>query len=313
MSYNYLFGPVNSRRLGISLGVDMVTFKTCSLNCVYCECGDTTSLSCDRKEYVSFDALKKELTDYLSKKPTLDYVTFAGSGEPTLNSYLGKIVEYVKTTFPQYKTALLTNGTLLYDPQVRKECLQFDLICPSLDAISDEVFDKVNRPASNLDNSKVIDGLIQFSKEYKGVMWVEVFIVPDINDSQSELQRFKDTLTKINPQRVQLNSLDRPGACDWVTPVSSDTLSRIAAFLAPLPVEIISRSGSKPKSEITGADLEETVVSLIRRRPSTLEELSVIAGKTINEITAALENLVSEKIIYTYDVNGKSFYRVRKM
>lgn len=312
MSYKYLFGPVNSRRLGISLGVDMVTFKTCSLNCVYCECGDTTSLSCERKEYVSFDALKSELTDYLEKKPKLDYVTFAGSGEPTLNSCLGRIVDFVKQSFPQYKTALLTNGTLFYDSQVRRDCLNFDLICPSLDAVSDEAFAAVNRPDQALDNNKVIDGLIQFAHEYKGVMWVEVFIVPDVNDSESELKLFRETLTKIQPQRVQLNSLDRPGACNWVTPAPPQKLADIARYLSPLPVEIISRSGMRPSSEITGADLEETVLSLIRRRPSTLEELSVIAGKTINEIHAALDNIIKSNTAETYSVHDKPFYRVKK-
>jgi wyosine [tRNA(Phe)-imidazoG37] synthetase (radical SAM superfamily) len=313
MSYKYLFGPVNSRRLGISLGVDMVTFKTCSLNCVYCECGDTTALSCKRKEYISFDALKGELIEYLGKNPKLDYVTFAGSGEPTLNSCLGRLVDFVKNSFPQYKTALLTNGTLFYDPQVRSDCMNFDLICPSLDAVSDKAFEAVNRPDKALDNKKVIDGLIQFAHEYKGVMWVEVFIVPDINDSKSELTLFRDVLTKIEPDRVQLNSLDRPGACDWVTPVSPQKLAEIALFLAPLPVEIISRSGSRPKSEITGADLEETVLSLIRRRPSTLEELSVVAGKTINEIHAALDNLTNSGTAEIYSVNDKLFYRVKKI
>jgi len=312
MSYKYLFGPVNSRRLGISLGVDMVPFKTCSLNCVYCECGDTTVLSCERKEYVTFDSLQKELHDYLSKKPKLDYVTFAGSGEPTLNSCLGKIAAYVKTTFPEYKTALLTNSTLFYDSEVRKDCLQFDLVCPSLDAISDNAFTKVNRPSLDLDNSKIIDGLIKFAKDYNGQLWVEVFIVPQINDTTEELKLFKETLLQINPDRVQLNSLDRPGACDWVTAISPDKLRTIAQYLAPLPVEIISRSGSLPKSEITGIDLEETVLSLIRRRPSTLEELSVTAGKTINEIFATIETLTNKGTAESNIVNGKTFYRISK-
>jgi wyosine [tRNA(Phe)-imidazoG37] synthetase (radical SAM superfamily) len=290
----------------------MVPFKTCSLDCVYCECGGTTAISCDRKEYVSYDELKKELSDYLSKKPVLDYVTFAGSGEPTLNSCLGKIILFVKETFPHYKTALLTNGTLFFQPEVRDEVLPFDLICPSLDAISDDAFNKVNRPAETLMNQNVIRGLIEFSSYYKGMLWVEVFIVPGINDSTEELILFKETLTQINPDRVQLNSLDRPGACDWVTPVSPQRLSEIAEFFSPLPVEIISRSGSRPRSEITGLDLEETVISLVRRRPSTLEELSVIAGKTINEITAALEDLKCKKSVETYAVSGKIFYRIAK-
>jgi wyosine [tRNA(Phe)-imidazoG37] synthetase (radical SAM superfamily) len=312
MSYKHLFGPVNSRRLGISLGVDMVPFKTCSLDCVYCECGNTTALSCDRKEYVSYDELKNEISDYLSKGPTLDYVTFAGSGEPTLNSCIGKIVRFIKDSFPHYKTALLTNGTLFFQSEVRYEALPFDLICPSLDAISDDAFIKVNRPSQVLQNKNIINGLIEFSKEYKGLLWVEVFIVPGINDSTEELYLFKETLLKVDPDRVQLNSLDRPGACDWVTPVSPVRLNEIAEFFSPLPVEIISRSGIRPRSEITGIDLEETVVSLVRRRPSTLEELSVIAGKTINEITAALEDLNCKGTIETYKVNEKIFYRIAK-
>jgi len=310
MSYKYLFGPVNSRRLGISLGVDMVPFKTCSLDCVYCECGNTTELACDLKEYVSFDDLRKELDDYLSKHPKLDYVTFAGSGEPTLNSCLGKIEYYVKTNYPDYKTALLTNGTLFFIPEVRKNAMHFDLICPSLDAVSDEAFVKINRPSHNLDNKTIIDGLTNFAHEFKGQLWVEVFIVPGINDSISELGLLKEKLLLINPDRVQINSLDRPGTCDWVTVPSHELLDKVKSFLAPLPVEIISRSRSNPITESTAADIEETVVSLIRRRPSTIEELSAISGRTIDEISSTLNLLTNKGMIEKNSVNKIIFYQI---
>ena len=312
MSYKYLFGPVNSRRLGISLGVDMVPFKTCSLDCIYCECGTTTALTCDRKEYIDTEEVKKELTDLLSKSPNLDYITFAGSGEPTLNTKIGDLLHFIKTNYPRYKTALLTNGTLLYIPEVRDSVLSFDLICPSLDAISDSAFEKVNRPSNALLNQNVINGLKEFSKVYKGMLWVEVFIVPGINDSTEELHLFKKTLQEINPDRVQLNSLDRPGACDWVHPATPERLSEIAVFLSPLPVEIISRSGSRPISEITGVDIEESVISLISRRPSTVEELAIITGKTINEINVTLNNLKCRDSVETYSVDKKTFYRIHR-
>jgi wyosine [tRNA(Phe)-imidazoG37] synthetase (radical SAM superfamily) len=312
MPNKYLFGPVNSRRLGISLGVDMVPFKTCSLDCIYCECGETTALTCERQEYVRAHELIDELNNYLSKKPNLDYITFAGSGEPTLNKSLGEVLRFVKKTYPQYKTALLTNGTLFYLPEVRKDALDFDLICPSLDAISDTVFKKVNRPQAVLLNKQIIDGLVEFSKMYKGLLWVEVFIVPGINDSLDELQRFKEILTVINPTRIQLNSLDRPGACEWVQPATANQLKDIASFLAPLPVEIISRSGTPPRSDIAGIDFEETITSLIRRRPSTVEELSIIAGKTINEIFVTLEDLKCKGIVENYKVNNQLFYKLCK-
>jgi wyosine [tRNA(Phe)-imidazoG37] synthetase (radical SAM superfamily) len=313
MPNKYLFGPVNSRRLGISLGVDMVPFKTCTLDCVYCECGETTALTCERMEYVSARDLIDELDNFLSKNPKLDYVTFAGSGEPTLNTALGEVLRFVKKNYPQYKTALLTNGTLFHISEVRSDALDFDLICPSLDAISDTAFEKVNRPQSALVNKQIIDSLVEFSKVYHGLLWVEVFIVPGINDSTDELHQFKDILTIINPTRVQLNSLDRPGACTWVRPATAKELSEIASFLAPLPVEIISRSGRPTRSDITGFDLEETVASLIRRRPSTLEELSITAGRTINEIAATLDDLKCKGIVEHYQVNDQIFYKICKI
>ena len=156
MSLHYLFGPVQSRRLGTSLGIDCIIPKTCNLDCIYCECGATTSRTMIRKEYIPASAIMDELRTFLASSPKLDYITFGGSGEPTLNSKIGELIRFLKNEFPRYKTALLTNGALLYLPDVQDAILPFDCILPSLDAISKPVFDAINRPDPSLDVKKMI-------------------------------------------------------------------------------------------------------------------------------------------------------------
>lgn len=310
MKYAHLFGPVHSRRLGISLGVDMMPLKVCTLNCVYCECGETTELTAQRKEFISGKEIISELTDFLQNNPQIDYVTFGGSGEPTLNTALGDCVRFVKNKFSQYKTALLTNGTLFTDPEVRKDVLLFDLILPSLDAITDEAFSKVNRPESTLVNKDIIEGLVSLSSEYHGNLWVEVFIIPGLNDSAEELKLFKAELLRINPTRVQLNSLDRSGTCDWVKAATPQSLKEIAEFLSPLPVEIISRSSRDLiKAETLDIAAEETILSILRRIPATVEELSSISGITINLVSALLDSLLKEGKISQETINNRCYYK----
>ena len=208
--YKYLFGPVPSRRLGMSLGVDLVPKKVCSLDCVYCEVGKTTKLTLDRKEYIKSDKIKEELSHYFSNSPDPDYITFSQSGEPTLNLYIGEILRFIKQSKPEIPVAVLTNGTLLYDKNVRKELLTADVVLPSVDAATDSVFKKINRPSGDLDIHKYIRGLIDFRKEFKGKIWLEVFILPRYNDSENELTELKKVILKINPDSVQLTlSTDR--------------------------------------------------------------------------------------------------------
>lgn len=310
MKYSYLFGPVQSRRLGISLGIDLVPSKTCSLDCVYCECGRTTDLVLERREYADSAKIIGELTHYLSTKPRLDHITFGGSGEPTLNTGTGRIVRFLKESFPQYKCALLTNGTLFYLPEVREEVLPFDIVLPSLDAVSDAVFAKVNRPHGELENNAVIKGLIEFRKSYKGLLWLEVFIVPGINDSPQELALFKKAITEINPHRVQLNSLDRPGTCGWVRPASMEKLQEIAGFFSPLPVEIISRQTKNTPLPQAADRASDSILAMIARRPSTVEEIAAFAGLTINEAEKILSMLEKSKKVNLQVTGNKTFYRV---
>jgi wyosine [tRNA(Phe)-imidazoG37] synthetase (radical SAM superfamily) len=309
MNYRYLFGPVQSRRLGVSLGIDLVETKRCSLDCVYCECGSTADLSLERAEYIPATAIIAELDDFLSRTPALDYITFGGSGEPTLNTAIGPLIRFIKSSYPRYKCALLTNGTLLYLPEVRKAIFPFDIVLPNLDAVSHTAFEKLNRPHKNLQNRTIIEGLIAFRREYAGTIWLEVFIVPGINDTPSEIALIRATALRIKPDRLQLNTLDRPGTCDWVKPAPLDRLQAIARDLAPLPVEIISRHSADPALWKAMEVTADSIRSLIARRPSTIEEIAALTGITINETALVLDSLLKTGSITSPTVGNRTFYR----
>lgn len=307
--FKFIFGPVPSRRLGRSLGIDLVPFKTCCLNCLYCECGKTTVQTLERKEYVPARAIIQEVDAFLSTVPSLDVITFAGSGEPTLNTALPALLRHVQSYYPQYKTALLTNGSLLYLEEVRQSLLTFDYVLPSLDAVRQETFERINQPPAGLDNRKVVEGLIAFSKIYRGILWVEVFIIPGVNDDEVELGLLKETLKKVKLDRVHLNTLDRPPAFAGVEPASSQRLHQIARFFAPLPVEIISRK-AEGGTRLTLSRREiDYILGTLRRRPMTVEDLSVALEKNINEMYVLLDMLLNKKLVTTRTVNNKAFYQ----
>jgi wyosine [tRNA(Phe)-imidazoG37] synthetase (radical SAM superfamily) len=309
MSYSTIFGPVRSRRLGLSLGIDLMPHKTCTLNCTYCECGETTHLTLERKPYVTAGTIIEELDRYLTGRPRLDYITFGGSGEPTLNSDLGAVLAFCRSAAPEYRTALLTNATLFSLPDVREECLGFDLVLPSLDAASEEVFRRVNRPHEGLDVGRMIEGLAAFAKEYRGLLWVEIFVVPGVNDTCDELGRIKTALARIGPARVQLNALDRPAACEWVEAPSAERLQQIAQALLPLPVEILSRQTLKLESGAADLRGRETILATCSRRPCTVEELASLTGKHINETYKLLGMLLDQQRIATQRTPAGIFYR----
>jgi len=308
MAYRYLFGPVPSRRLGISLGIDLVPHKTCALNCVYCECGKTTNLTCERREYVPTDRVIAELDDYLATAPDLDYVTFAGSGEPTLHTGIGEIIAFLKDRYPRYRVAVLTNGVLLTDPEVRAALMQADLVVPSLDAVSEEAFLKINRPCPGLIAVQVLKGLLDFVQEYTGEVWLEVFIVPGINDTEDEIQLLKDAVAVIKPDRVQVNTLDRPGTEDWVRPASPAAIERIASTLGGNAGAIGAAYAGRtlpPESK----DIGETILATIRRRPCTPRDLATLLGIRPTEVAKYLRVLEAEGLIKPLEEKRGVFYR----
>lgn len=306
MAYRHLFGPVPSRRLGISLGIDLVPHKTCTFDCVYCECGRTTDLTCERREYVPTDRVIAELDDFLAKGPDLDYITFAGSGEPTLHTGIGEIISFIKDRYPRYRVAVLTNSALLTDPDVRSALMPADLVVPSLDAVSEEVFLRINRPCRGLTAEQVLKGLLEFAPEYPGEVRLEVFIVPGINDTEEEIRRLKDAVAAINPDRVQVNTLDRPGTDIRVRPASIGALERIAAVLGG---EVIGAACTDRALPPESGDIAETILATIRRRPCTPGDLAALLGIRPAEVAKHLRVLEARALIEPVQEKRGVFYR----
>lgn len=308
MQYNYLFGPVPSRRLGISLGVDLVPLKTCTLNCIYCECGESTHLTLERREYVPFAAVKKELLFYFGNNPRPDYITFSGSGEPTLNSRIGDVLHFIKNHIHDIPVALLTNGTLFSQKQVRKDIKAATVIIPSLDAATEKVFRKINRPSPHLNVDKIIEGLIQLRKGYSGKIWLEIFIVPGMNDTEQELTALKEAIDKIEPDQVQLNTLDRPGPVPTLRAATRQELEHVTDFWQLENVFIIADAPERKALLAYRKDTESAILGTIARRPCTLKDLSEILGIQTNELSKYLDALHSDKKIKVVKQKRGLFY-----
>jgi wyosine [tRNA(Phe)-imidazoG37] synthetase (radical SAM superfamily) len=310
--YKYIFGPVPSRRLGMSLGIDLVPKKVCSLDCVYCEVGKTTKLTIDRKEYVKFDKIKEELIHYFDSNPDPDYLTFSGSGEPTLNIYIGEILHFVKQIKPNIPVAILTNGTLLYDKNVRNAIRDANVVLPSLDAATEGVFKRINRPDKDLKIERCIEGLIEFRKEYRGAIWLETFILPGYNDTENELIELKKAILKIRPDKVQLNTLDRPGTEGNLRGATQQELQQIIDFWQMANVEIIAAAPERENIKSFRKDIKTAIIETIARRPCTLDDLSKILGLHINEINKYLDVLDAENKIETIRQSRGIFYQISK-
>jgi wyosine [tRNA(Phe)-imidazoG37] synthetase (radical SAM superfamily) len=308
MQYNYLFGPVPSRRLGISLGVDLVPMKTCTLNCIYCECGESTNLTLERKEYVPFTTVKKELSLYFENNPVPDYITFSGSGEPTLNSRIGDVLNFIKNYIHDIPVALLTNGTLFSQKQVREDIKAATVIIPSLDAATEKVFRKINRPSPHLKVDKIIEGLIQLRKEYRGKLWLEIFIVPGMNDTEQELTALKQAIDKIEPDQIQLNTLDRPGPVPTLRAATRQELEHVIDFWQIEKAAIITEVPEHKESFPYRKDTASAILGTIARRPCTLKDLSDILGLHTGEVKKYIDSLQTDKKIKVVKQKRGLFY-----
>ena len=243
---NHIFGPVPSRRLGLSLGIDIVPMKTCSLSCIYCQVGKTPHTTISRQEYVSAREILTELEDLFNKGIRADWITFSGSGEPTLNSAIGEIITGIKalTNIP---VCVITNGTLLWDTQVCRDVLESDAVMPSLDSAIEQTFHAICRPHPDLKIGKIIEGLVDFRKMYSGKIWLEILLVEGINDSPEELEALCEAAMRISPDTIQLNTVVRPPAEISAKPVSRERLEKIRDFFG-VKAEIIASFKSPVKN-----------------------------------------------------------------
>ncbi len=302
----HVFGPVPSRRLGLSLGVDPVVPKTCTMDCVYCELGPTTDRTVSRCRYVDPDEILAELEARLSERPKLDFVTFSGSGEPTLSSDIGHLIEEAKR-LSSVPVAVLTNGSLLTDPYVREAVSGASVVVPSLDAVSPEAFRKVNRPHPSLDPARIVEGLVDFTSGFAGEVWLETLIVEGMNDDYGEIERLTEAVRAIGPDRVQLNTVVRPPADVSAMPVSRERLKEIAGRLGPA-TEIIAPSSARALVD-QQASTSERILEMASRRPITVEDVARVAGSSLAAAAKILDAMAQEGLLELVRQGQTLYYR----
>ncbi|MBM4152479.1 MAG: radical SAM protein [Kiritimatiellaceae bacterium] len=283
-SYNYLFGPVPSRRLGRSLGIDVTPFKTCSFDCVFCQCGCTTRLCIDRAEFMPLEDICGELERWLRDDGAADCITFAGSGEPTLYSRLGELIQWIKqhTTIP---VIILSNGTLLNRPDVRRDVKLADRVKISLSAWDDVSYQQINRPANGLTFEQLLEGEQAFREEFRGELWVEVFLMEGLNSEPEQVKKIAAAVSRLRPDKVHLNTAVRPPAEATVRPVTQEKLASFCDLFVPRAEIIASFTASS--GMVAELSLEK-VIELLRRHPATAAQLAASFGVEIDRITPLL-------------------------
>jgi len=305
---NYIFGPVPTRRLGQSLGIDPVPLKTCNWNCVYCQLGRSIPMVNKRKEYYPADEILAEAKNaLLSHHPgEIDWVTFVGSGETTLHASLGWLLREVKkiTGLP---VAVITNGSLLYLPEVRRELLAADAVLPSLDAGTPKLYQHINRPYPGLSFESFLDGLISFSEEYQGNLWVEVMLVKDLNDTEDQLNKIASALQRIKPDEIHIMQPTRPPVETWVKPPSDDGLRRALDILGDTARVIHPASGSYDLGE--AKSIVEAVVGIVTRHPMREKELvETLKNLTTRDVTETLSTLAESDKLQVVERNGIRYW-----
>ncbi len=303
----YLFGPVPSRRLGFSLGVDIIPYKTCSFDCIYCELGKTECKTIDATELIRPEAVLNELKGVLSDSPlTINYITVSGSGEPTLHPDLGLIIREIKkmTSLP---VALITNSSLLFKDEVLEGVLEADVVIPSLDAPDPAVFETVNRPHPSLTFDQLLTGLIKLGRSRGPRIWLEILLLRGINDSTEQLERFKDFCEKINPEKIQLNTVVRPPVESYARPVGYSRLREIQKAWGPR-TEIIAGS-LQENSQPLGSMIKSEIRDMVARRPCKAEDIAQCLGLQLEETLRLLAGLIEDQEVRYELFNQQGFYR----
>lgn len=308
-----IFGPVPSKRLGRSLGVDVLPKKTCNLDCLYCELGPTQNYIFERNFFDLTSQVKHELKTVLAEKElSFDVLTFTASGEPTLNSSLNDLIMLAKDLTDNPVT-VLTNATLLYDPQVRQAISKADILLPSLDSVVPEHFKQINRPHSSVRLEAIIEGIARLRDEYHGAIWLEVLLVKGINDTEKDIEGLLDVLPRLSPDKVQFGTVSRPPAYAQAHPVSEEKLAFFCSVIGE-KAEISMAFSPKglSKEHISLQSLERRLIDMLARRPMTDQEIADILDMPVSVIANELDMLLKNDLIYKRQFNKKDFYFVRQ-
>ncbi|HAR95655.1 MAG TPA: radical SAM protein, partial [Deltaproteobacteria bacterium] len=303
--WSYIFGPVPSRRLGRSLGIDLVPFKTCTFDCVYCQLGRTTNKTVERREWVPLQRVLEELCRKLASKP--DYITLSGSGEPTLYSRIAELIEEIHS-ITDIPVAVLTNGSLLWKKEVRHELLNADLVLPSLDAGDKILFRKINRPHPVITYERLLDGLTAFREEFHGKYWLEVFLLNGHTSIDTEVKKIAKQTRDIGPDLVQLNTCVRPVVEDFARPVPWQRLVELANLFTPPAEVVVNRdTGSFPRGSTCD---KHDILQLLQRRPCTSRDIADGLGIHPAEALKAIEILMWEGLVEARMVDPEHIHYV---
>jgi len=300
-----VFGPVPSRRLGFSLGVDPIPRKCCNFDCIYCQVGKTTRTETERKSFFDREKLVAEVLDHLQQARTVEIVTFSGSGEPTLNKDLGWMLRELKKKIGT-PLAVITNGSLLFQEDVREDLLAADVVLPSLDAVIEETFRTINRPHTSISVDRVVQGLRTFSSVYKGKIWLEIMFARGINDTAEELERFRTVLSGISIDKIQLNTITRPAPDEAAKPLETAELLKIRQLLGAR-CEIIT--GFDKRSEALGMDdWVARVLAILERRSLTVDDVASVTGISRDDAQLRLRMLESQQLLRAIQQGDMLFY-----
>ncbi len=295
-----IFGPINSRRFGSSLGIDLSpALKQCNFDCLYCELAPSATMN-EQKNVVEVSTIINELKEHLHDK--IDVITITANGEPTLYPYLDELIDELNKIKNGTQTLILTNSSTLVNEKVFNSLLKLDQVKLSLDAVSNSVFKRIDRPHFNIDIEQIVQKVIEFSKVYKGKLFIEILLVKDLNDTKEEIQKLNDVLMQLRVTRVDIGTIDRPPAYP-VSGVSYKELHEIShLFDSALPIHIASRVHAEPNNASYD---DEEILNTLDKRPLTAEDIDLLFDE---ESKKRLDLLIKNSRIAKKSVGNLEFF-----
>ena len=302
---SYVFGPVPSRRLGLSLGVDLIPFKTCTYDCLYCQLGRTTHKTVETERFVPTEEVFEELEERLAVF-TPDVITLSGSGEPTLCSEIDMVIAFIKT-ITDTKIAVLTNGSLFWREEVRRRVCVADIIMPTLTTAFEETFMAIHRSHSGVNLNMIIEGLKRFRQVYQRHLFLEVVLLAGFNDSAKELEGLKRVIDQISPDKIQLNTVVRPSSDHRAISLDKKRLEEIQNFFGE-KAEIIAEAPLRHKRRRDDA-LGATVLEMARRRPLRAVDVAKVFSMSVEEVEDLMKSLEIKGVLHRQEHSGEVYYR----
>jgi wyosine [tRNA(Phe)-imidazoG37] synthetase (radical SAM superfamily) len=296
---NIIFGPVNSRRFGLSLGIDLSpALKQCNFDCLYCELAPSATVD-TQTQTITVDAILNELKPHLNAK--IDVITLTANGEPTLYPKMNELIRAIDSIKGSTETLILTNSAALVDKKVFNSLLKLDQVKLSLDAISPDIFKKIDRPHESIKVEDIVKQVVAFSKVYTGKLFIEILFVHELNDTPAEVQKLNDVLLDVNAIRVDIGTIDRPPAYP-VMGVSYKELHNISmVFDSSLPIHIASRIHAEPNN---APYTEEEILNTLDKRPLTFDDIKLLLDE---ESQVKLHSLIEKEEVSIKKVQNLEF------